>query len=402
MGNASAEPQFSSFSDATCQRLTQLLLRCLALDNDGSAPSWAIEELRELGRSDATFAAWCSKHVPPLAHSLTGEGTSDSLRAYSIVYELPRQLVLKNWQCRLFAESQPHAESSQPTSDAEWSSLTQRDAAARAESILLELASLAIRLHGFQSQFTRELEVRFQQSLYNFAYGLSHELNNPLANIATRAGVLAQDETSQHRRSLLHAIVDNAMRGCEMLGDLMLVARPPLIERRPVAIIPFLETLVEKAKKWVEQRAVMVELQIQESPPDGQAVFDPQAMTETLWCLLRNGVEAMPAGGRLTICTTYRVDLKHDRFSNSWWVIQITDEGMGMSQAALDNCFDPFYSGREAGRGLGVGLTKAQRLVSLHHGRLTLANRTDRAGCRAVIELPSELLAESPVKESPK
>ncbi len=385
MDDASVKPQCRSFSDATCQRLTQLLLRCMSLEDASDAPHWASEELEALRRSDSIFADWCATHVPSIANSHAG-GVSggNRIRCTSIAYDLPRQLVrVQNWKNRESAQSGAESQ------EAEWHSLLAvHDAPARSAAILLEVANLAIRLHGFESQFTRELELRLQQSLYNFAYGLSHELNNPLANIATRAGVLAQDETSQQRLNLLHAIVDNAMRGCEMLGDLMLIARPPNIERQPVPIVPFLEAFVEKGRKWVDPRGVTLELQLQPLPAQPQVRFDASAMTEALWVLLRNGVEAMPLGGRLTICSSCRIDLVDDIRSAAWWVIEVEDEGAGLSPQALRHCFDPYYSGREAGRGLGIGLTKAQRLVALHQGRLTLANRTDRLGCRAIVELP--------------
>ncbi len=173
-----------------------------------------------------------------------------------------------------------------------------------------------------------------------------------------------------------------------MLGDLMLIARPPTIELQPVLIAQFLAALVAKGSKWVEQRAVTMELQLEKLPADRYWHFDPSAITEALWALIRNGVEAMTTGGRLTICTSICSDITDGYETAAWLVIEIVDEGRGLSPQALNNCFDPYYSGREAGRGLGVGLTKAQRLVTLHHGRLTLANRTDRPGCRAVVKLP--------------
>lgn len=385
MDDASVEPQCRSFSDATCQRLTQLLLRCVSLEDHSEVPHWAIEELELLRRADSRFANWCAKHVPPIAEPLTPPVLGGSrLRCAAIVHDLPRQLVrVRDWQNGEPAESDPENQGTEPHAFAEMHA-----APARSAAILLDVANLAIRLHGFESQFTRELESRSQQALYNFAYGLSHELNNPLANIATRAGVLAQAETSQQRLNLLHAIVDNAMRGCEMLGDLMLIARPPSLERQPVPIVPFLEAFLEKGRKWGEPRGVALELQMQPLPAQSQVQFDAGAMTEALWVLVRNGVEAMPLGGRLTICSSYRIDLVDGIRSTAWWVIEVEDEGEGLSPQALHHCFDPYYSGREAGRGLGVGLTKAQRLVALHHGRLTLANRTDRLGCRAVVELP--------------
>jgi len=385
MDDASVKPPCRSFSDATCQRLTQLLLRCVSLEDRSALPHWATEELELLRRADSSFADWCTKHVPLIANPLTAPVSGGNrLGCAAIVHDLPRQLVrVRDWQNREPVKSDLESQGTEPDALAEMHAATARSAA-----ILLDVANLAIRLHGFESQFTRELEARIQHSLYNFAYGLSHELNNPLANIATRAGVLAQAETSQQRLNLLHAIVDNAMRGCEMLGDLMLIARPPHLQRQPVPIVPFLEAFMEKGRKWVEPRGVTLELQMQPLPAQPQVQFDASAITEALWVLVRNGVEAMPLGGRLTICSSYRIDLVDDTRSAAWWVIEVEDEGAGLSPQALYHCFDPYYSGREAGRGLGVGLTKAQRLVALHHGRLTLANRTDRLGCRAIVELP--------------
>ena len=59
------------------------------------------------------------------------------------------------------------------------------------------------------------------------AYGASHEINNPLANIAARAQALLRDEADPERRRSLEAIYQQAMRAHEMISDLMLFARPP-------------------------------------------------------------------------------------------------------------------------------------------------------------------------------
>jgi signal transduction histidine kinase len=227
--------------------------------------------------------------------------------------------------------------------------------------------------------FAAELSAAKSEAIYHFAYGLSHELNNPLANIATRAGVLAKDEDRPDQRSLLVTIVDNAMRGCEMLGDLMIVARPPRLNLEMTPLDAFTRQLAADAQPWLESRGVRLEVDIS---CQRIALLDKAAFREVLWALLRNASEAMADGGCVSLAAR---DLAESLVQ---W--EILDQGAGLSAQALEHCFDPYYSGREAGRGLGFGLTKAKRVVELHSGQVKLYNRPC-GGCAAVVELPCAL-----------
>lgn len=345
MDHASVEPP-RSFSDATCDRLGRLALRGAALADSHTDPRGLSAELRCIQQADPAFARW-------QRGNFSDAGCS--------IHQVARRLV----------------------EDRSW--LDQERGASDAAQRLLETASVIVRLQDLEVNFSRELDARKQEALYNFAYGLSHELNNPLANIATRAGVLAQDESSQQRLNLLRAIIDNAMRGCEMLGDLMLLARPPAITKTPTVLRELVDALAERTRLWIVGRTI--ELRVEQGF-EGQLAIDPEAFSEALWGLIRNGIEAMPGGGRLTICTSQQKHTPDAPDSQAWCTIEISDEGAGLSAAALDHCFDPYYSGREAGRGLGLGLSKAQRLIDLHDGRLSIANRTAGVGCRVLVELP--------------
>src|SRR5881397_2980256 len=77
------------------------------------------------------------------------------------------------------------------------------------------------------ADFAAAVEAAKLRALYDFAYGLSHEINNPLANIATRAQTLLVDEKDPERRRKLATIVQQAFKAHEMIADLMLFARPP-------------------------------------------------------------------------------------------------------------------------------------------------------------------------------
>jgi signal transduction histidine kinase len=338
-----------SFSDATCDRLARIVLDATSLDSKRGTPQHLTEAYQAVIESDEVFGTWDQ------------QSSLDAELAESPVVTLARRLV----QFRSWATGSQAAGPACATSAA-----AQR---------LLDTASLAVRLQALESNFARELAAQKQQAIYNFAYGLSHELNNPLANIATRAGVLAHGEPNKQRAAMLSAIVDNAMRGSEMLGDLMLVARPPTLNLASSSVEEFIDSIVHRASPWAESRGVTIAA---EHGFAGNAHFDSTAMGEALWALVRNGIEAMFEGGLLTIASS--VLHRPGRVC----VIEVLDEGAGLTAAGLANCFDPYYSGREAGRGLGLGLSKAQRIVDLHSGRVTLSNRAV-AGCMARIEFPS-------------
>src|SRR5262245_11964445 len=104
------------------------------------------------------------------------------------------------------------------------------------------------------SEFGSAVEAAKLQALYNFAYGLSHEINNPLANIATRAQTLLADEKNPERRRKLATIVQQAFRAHEMIADLMLFARPPALKREPTDLIQLASTVLAELQPYAREQ----------------------------------------------------------------------------------------------------------------------------------------------------
>ncbi len=122
-----------------------------------------------------------------------------------------------------------------------------------------------------------------QQALeiaYEMAYGLSHELNNPLANIAGRARLLAEQETDPEKRQQLATIVDQAMRGCEMIADLMLFARPPSWNPGDVDLCALLRELVARASRGSAKEHLQIALNVDEQLSSVLVQADPQHSTK--------------------------------------------------------------------------------------------------------------------------
>src|SRR6476620_3118811 len=105
-----------------------------------------------------------------------------------------------------------------------------------------------------ESDFAAAVECAKLQALYHFAYGLSHEINNPLANIATRAQTLLVDEQDADRRRKLATIVQQAFRAHEMIADLMLFARPPALRPEAVDLAKLADTVVAEMQEQAREQ----------------------------------------------------------------------------------------------------------------------------------------------------
>ncbi len=94
--------------------------------------------------------------------------------------------------------------------------------------------------------FEKAVEQAKLAALKELAYGASHEINNPLANISTRAQTLLKQEIDPEKRRMLAAIHSQAMRAHEMIADLMLFARPPELNLKSMDLVGLLETVTKE------------------------------------------------------------------------------------------------------------------------------------------------------------
>jgi len=230
-----------------------------------------------------------------------------------------------------------------------------------------------------EQDFDERLERAKLDALKELAYGASHEINNPLANISARAQTLMRDERDPERRRALESIHHQALRAHEMISDLMLFARPPRLDLKPLDVDELVRKVGSEFDGESQRRAIEVSTKIELSLPALMA--DPVQLAVAIHALWRNAVEAIGHGGRIEVS----VYLPADGFVQ----IAVQDSGPGISEHIRPHIFDPFFSGREAGRGLGFGLSKAWRIVTDHRGRI-LVDNPPAGGTRFVIELPTQ------------
>ena len=233
----------------------------------------------------------------------------------------------------------------------------------------------AIRAH-----FEAKLQQEKLASLRELAYGLSHEINNPLANIATRAQTLLRDETDPERRRALATINVQAFRAHEMIADMMLFAKPPALVLTRVNAVQIVDAVMaEMAAEAKEQGTALVRSGVH-GPLELTA--DPVQLTVALRAVVLNSLQALGAGGSVEIAVERAAGIV---------ILRVIDNGPGLSDQAKKHMFDPYYSGREAGRGLGLGLSKCWRIAELHGGRIEVASEMGQ-GATISLHLAKSLL----------
>lgn len=237
------------------------------------------------------------------------------------------------------------------------------------------MARLA-RLASLESRFQETLEAEKLAAMAEFAAGAGHEINNPLAIIGGRAQLFLRDETDPERRRELALIIAQVKRAHEMIADMRLFARPPRPELTNVDLVELVEAVIADLAPQAAEQCITLVRTGATGPLKIEA--DAAQLNVALRAMCRNSLEAIGHEGQIEIA----LDRQADEVQ-----IRVTDNGPGIPPEVRRHIFDPYYSSRQAGRGLGLGLSKCWRIVALHGGRITVASEPGQ-GVTFTITLP--------------
>ncbi|MDO9112970.1 MAG: PAS domain-containing protein [Polaromonas sp.] len=219
-----------------------------------------------------------------------------------------------------------------------------------------------------------------------FLATLAHELRNPLAPIRAAAQLLgspaSQPAAREHAVEVIGRQVGHMAR---LLDDLIDVARITqrrvVLKKVPLAVDDLVESVLETVRPLAQAKRHVLVATI---GGDGlQLVADPLRLAQVLSNLLNNAVKYTDEGGRIG----FDVQVEGD-----WLSFTVTDSGIGLSQAAIENIFTMFAQEKSAldrsEGGLGIGLALAKGLVELHGGTVSAFSEGPGRGSRFVVKLP--------------
>ena len=240
-----------------------------------------------------------------------------------------------------------------------------------------DIAELHLSLKQSEGDAAERLRLAKLEALAEFSAGASHEINNPLAVIAGRCQYLLKQSPDEPLRIAFESMLRQTQRIHTILAELMQYARPPRVNAQP-------QTLNEITRKAVDAFAghaleAGVLLLFDDDGPTVDVFVDPKQIQTALGCLIRNAIEATAAtNGRVSLSITQ---------TGTAAEVHVIDNGRGLSALERERMFDPFFSGRQAGRGRGLGLPTAWRLAAEHGGDVNCVSGEDEPTC-FILSLP--------------
>ena len=210
--------------------------------------------------------------------------------------------------------------------------------------------------------------------------GVAHELNNPLATILSWAERLAERPLDGNSRRGVEVILAESERAARIVRNLLTFARKRQSTRAMIDLNHVVrETL---ALRSYEQRLTNIEVVTALAAGLPQVFADAHQIQQVLLNLVINAEQAMVgANGRGSLVVRTWHDAERDAV-----VLEVTDDGPGISEEMRGKIFDPFFTTKEVGKGTGLGLTVAYAIVQEHGGRIRVEEEPQ--GASFVVELP--------------
>jgi signal transduction histidine kinase len=210
---------------------------------------------------------------------------------------------------------------------------------------------------------------------------VSHEIRNPLATIGGFArSVLKKADDIESVRRKTQVVVDEVTRLEELLTDLLDMARPRPLDLKEQNINDLVEHALLLAEADIRAMNAHVEREFTQDLPF--VLLDRSRMLQALLNTIRNGAQAMTNGGQLKVATRL---IPGNDVRPEMVEISVTDSGIGISEKALRQVFDPFFSTKVSGSGLGLAVTK--RIIQDHGGHIDV-HSSEGKGTTFIFSLP--------------
>ena len=237
-----------------------------------------------------------------------------------------------------------------------------------------------------QSAQLEVIQAEKLESVGTLAAGVAHEVKNPLQVVLAGIDCLAKEIPckSAGTAAIFNDIREAIERANSVLGGLLDFATTYTPEFLQCDLNKLLEETLVLAKYELTKGQISVQKQLSlDLPPID---LDANRIKQMFLNLFLNGIQAMEAGGTLTIETVFEPKAGAQRRSQVR--ARVTDTGSGITPENLHRIFEPFFSTKRSGQGTGLGLTVARRIVEFHGGTLTLANKSP-GGVQATVLFPT-------------
>ncbi len=244
----------------------------------------------------------------------------------------------------------------------------------------------------------KNLEKKFYDSqklaaVGQLSAGIAHEVRNPLSSIKMSLQILEKRLNPAGNDLKRFKIAEKEVEHLEkIVNDILIYAKPAEPEMKPADIGAFLESSLSMVEKELYDKKIDVQVHNDQGIP--QINLDSAMLRQAFLNIYLNAIDAMEEGGRLRIAARL-VTNGHKHVS-----VEIDDSGYGIEEEDMPHLFNPFFTRKRYGTGLG--LTQVKKFIDLHHGSIEIFSRKGE-GTKVVITLPleeSDKNSETPVNDT--
>lgn len=263
-------------------------------------------------------------------------------------------------------------------------------------------------LRGFMIDMTERKKLETQllrtqrlDSLGTLAGGIAHDLNNVLTPILMSIGQLKPKLSDKSSKVMLSLLESNAVRGAEVVKQLLTFARG--VEGEKVVVHPkYLIQEIEKIVRGTFPKSINI---FANYPNEAWSIaVDTTQIHQVLLNLCVNSRDAMPSGGMLRLMTSnVTLDegasgLHPEAEPGQYLMFTVSDTGHGIPPEIQDRIFEPFFTTKEVGKGTGLGLSSVSGIVRSHDGFIEVQSELNE-GTTFNIYIPASSVEEESLEE---
>jgi len=230
------------------------------------------------------------------------------------------------------------------------------------------------------------IEAEKLRTVARLAAGVAHEVRNPLAILEMGMDFLSDQPIDESGQVVFQEMKEAVKRAAGVINGLMDLGSPDKLGMRETSVPALLESALTALADDIARQGIELVRRFATDLPELR--IDATKVEQLFINLLANALQAMPAGGTLTVSagltTIGAAETAFDagnragaQFHEGERVlfVEIADTGTGIAAEHLDKLFEPFFSTKPTGQGMGLGLTVAKKIADMHRARIQIRNR---------------------------